>query len=915
MNRLLVAIDLETTGTDPNTDRIMEVAAVKFEGRRIVDTFQRLANPYCAIPYRIRVLTGIGQTEVDTAPPLATVLQELAAFIGNHPVVGHNVSFDLAFLGQAGVRLASQCYDTFELAILLLRLDDYSLASLARHLGASTPSHRALPDALATTGVFAALMEKACQLDPGLIAEVNRLAANLEQWPPRPLFAELASSAHPTTGQFALALKVATDSLEPLKAVASVQPLDIDNLAIFLEPGGRLAKTFPDFEYRPQQVKMMRSVAQALSRKEHLLVEAGTGTGKSIAYLLPAIRFALQNNAQVIISTNTINLQEQLINKDIPGLLRCLGKDGEGLRYVALKGRSNYLCLRRWELLRQSLLLSAEEAHLLIRLAVWLASTQSGDRAELNLSSNEASLFGRLCAQEAGCLGVNCPHQQRACFLYRARRKTQASHLVVVNHALLLSDLASGNKLLPEYRYLIIDESHQLEAEATEQFGFHIGQRHIVDYFNRLTQPSGTSGLLPRIKGYFGVQRALGQQAELLQSQVEAARLRLSRFFDLLSRLINDHTQAQWNYERQLSITPGLRLQPSWSQSKQAQQELALSLHDLELGLGRLHTALQDSPSPQRDDLAAELVSLLEYGHQLGERLTSAISQPEPGIIYWCSLSGQEEVVSLGAAPLEVAPILEQELFSRKDSVVLTSATLTAEGSFSYIKERLGLGQAAGLIVESPFDYLSSTLVYLPQDIPEPERTGYQAGVEQALVEMCRAAGGRTLALFTSHAALRATQAAIQPTLEKENILVLAQGVDGSPKQLLNAFKNSPRTVLLGTASLWEGIDVPGDALSLLVMARLPFSIPSDPLFSARSKQYDDPFNQYALPQAVLKFKQGFGRLIRSKRDRGVMVVLDRRLSSKYYGPAFLQSLPQCTVKRGPLRLLPREISAWLGQT
>jgi len=915
MNRLLVAIDLETTGTDPNTDRIMEVAAVKFEGRRIVDTFQRLVNPYCVIPYRIRVLTGISQSEVDKAPPLATVLAELTAFIGSNPVVGHNVSFDLAFLSQAGVSLSNQCYDTFELALLLLRQDEYSLASLARNLGASSPSHRALADAMATAGVFAALMEKTCQLDPGLIAEINRLAVNLEQWQLSTLFAELSRSAPLPAGQSAPSLKVTTESQEPLKAAPSVQPLDIDSLAAFLEPGGRLSKTFPDFEYRPQQIKMMRAVVQALNHKEHLLVEAGTGTGKSIAYLLPAIRFALRNNAQVIISTNTINLQEQLMNKDIPGLLRCLGKEGEGLHYSALKGRSNYLCLRRWELLRQSLLLSVEEAHLLIRLAVWLASTQSGDRAELNLSSNEAILWGRLCAQEAGCLGVNCPHQQRACLLYRARRKAQAAHLVVVNHALLLSDLASGNKLLPEYRYLIIDEAHQLEAEATEQFGFHIGQRQFLDYLNRLTQPSGTSGLIPRIKGYFGVQRTQGQLAELLQAQVESVRLRLSRFFDLLSHLINDHTQAKWNYERQLSITPGLRLQPPWSQIKQSQQDLALALQELERGLGRVHTALQDSPSPQRDDLAAELVSLQEYGHQLAERLTSAISQPEPDIVYWCSLSGQEDVASLGAAPLEVASILEEKLFSQKESVVLTSATLTAEGGFTYIKERLGLEQAAGLIVESPFDYLSSTLVYLPQDIPEPEKAGYQAGVEQALVEMCRAAGGRTLALFTSHAALRATQAAIQPPLEKENILVLAQGVDGSPKQLLNAFKSSPRTVLLGTASLWEGIDVPGDALSLLVIARLPFNIPSDPLFAARSKQYDDPFNQYSLPQAVLKFKQGFGRLIRSRKDRGVMVVLDRRLSSKYYGPVFIQSLPQCTVKRGPLRLLPREIIAWLGQT
>jgi DNA polymerase-3 subunit epsilon/ATP-dependent DNA helicase DinG len=259
--------------------------------------------------------------------------------------------------------------------------------------------------------------------------------------------------------------------------------------------------------------------------------------------------------------------------------------------------------------------------------------------------------------------------------------------------------------------------------------------------------------------------------------------------------------------------------------------------------------------------------------------------------------------------------MLQESLFWQKDCIVLTSATLTTEGNFEYMKERLGLKGADEFIIDAPFDYATSAMIYLLEDIPEPDKSEYQKMVEQSLVNLCRATQGHTLALFTSHMALRATYAAIQAPLEEEGILVLGQGIDGSPKRLLKAFKTDPRAVLLGTASLREGIDVVGKALSILVIVRLPFSVPTDPVSSARSELLEDPFNQYNLPQTVLKFKQGFGRLIRSKHDKGAMVILDRRLQTKPYGKAFLQSLPKCTVRSGRLRQMPQEIVQWLGLT
>ena len=940
MNQTYISLDLETTGLNPDTDEIIEIGAIKFQGEEVIDTFHSLVNPQRPLPYRIQLLCGITQADVAAAPAFPELASGLIAFLENDPIVGHNISFDLSFLARQGIKLTNPTYDTHELAtILLFHLSDYSLASVNKHLGLSIPHHRSLPDAIATKELFVTLLERAYQVDIATVEELVRLAEKSD-WALGSLFREILrfktkiafSDTHGPKASKSEDKKSLwkENNKQPLTPRAEKIPLDTDNLSEILGADGPLAKALPGYEHRPEQIHMTQAVAQALNNSEHLIVEAGTGTGKSVAYLLPSIFFASQNSLPVIISTNTINLQEQLIGKDIPDLLQALDKEQEtmikDLRAVQVKGRANYLCLKRYESLRNSDRLSLDEARLLARIRVWLLSTQSGDRAELNLGGSEFSIWNKLCAEFDERLESQCAHHQRGtCYLYRARQAAESAHLIVVNHALLLSDMIADNKVLPPYNHLIVDEAHHLEEEATRQLGYQITQWHLFDHFNLFRQEVGgqrSTGLLAWLNDCFrgstvslSRQRQVRQLAESLSDNVDKARAGVSKFFDSLRDFMEGHASDQGEYDRNLLLTYSKRTQPGWSRVEIAWEDLSLALSAIGADLDHLYTGLEDLGENKvsgYDYLMLEISSLLFRNKELHQRLDSLVSHPSTDNIYWLNINIQNNSVGMYSAPLSVANLLEKSLFSSKECVILTGATLSTEGTFEYIKSRLGLEYGGELLLGAPFDYPNAAMIYLPNDIPEPGRPGYQKAVEKTLIDLCRACKGRTLVLFTSHSALRATQAAIQAPLEEEGILVLGQGVDGSPKKLLAAFKSNPQTVLLGTASLWEGIDVVGEALSVLVIAKLPFSVPTEPIFSARSELFDDPFNQYAIPLATIRFKQGFGRLIRSKTDRGAVVILDRRLQTKGYRSAFFDSIPQCTVVKGSSRDLPPAVTQWL---
>ncbi|HID87851.1 MAG TPA: hypothetical protein EYP55_10830, partial [Anaerolineae bacterium] len=648
---------------------------------------------------------------------------------------------------------------------------------------------------------------------------------------------------------------------------------------------------------------------------------------------------------------NTINLQDQLFNKDLPDLQRILPL---GFRATVLKGRSNYLCRRRLDILRRrddpsglraealkaeglspsGRSLSVDEIRVLAKILAWLPSTTTGDVAELLLVDQERAIWSRVCADAETCRPDTCAYRRGGrCFFYRAREEAEGAHIIIVNHALLLSDMAVENRVLPEYQHLIIDEAHHLEARATEQLGFDVDRGRINAVLTELSQPSEAEkreGLLGKITVTLrasslpsAVRREVESHIEAMHRDVERARQHLYRFFDLLALFLEEQSQERegygGGYDLQIRLTGGLRIQPAWSNVEIAWDDLSLALAKIHQGLERLYNGLLDPGEyeiPQHDELLGELAGQVHRVGELREQLDAIISHPSPNGIYWATLSAQGGEVSLHAAPLHVGQLLEKHLFSTKECVVLTSATLRAGDDFNYIRERLGLWDVREEAVGSPFDYATSTLLYLPTDIPEPGQPYYQKTVERVLVDLCQATRGRTLVLFTSHSQLQATYKAISQPLGEAGIAVLGQGLDGSRSQLLETFKAGERTVLLGTRSFWEGIDVVGEALSCLVIARLPFDVPTDPVFAARSETFEDPFGQYAVPQTILRFRQGFGRLIRSKTDRGVVVVLDKRLLTRSYGPVFLNALPPCTVRRGPLRDLPMMAARWIeGET
>jgi DNA polymerase-3 subunit epsilon/ATP-dependent DNA helicase DinG len=1013
--RTYIALDLEATGMQPERDEVIEIGAVKFRGGEVVDRWESFVRPSQAVPYKVTQLTGIRTSDVARAPQIAQVAPAFIRFVGDSPIIGQSVELDLAMLVRGGIRLSNISWDTFELATLLVpEAAVYNLRAVAEKLGVDPQdgrAHRAVADAELTMQVFLALRQRIEEIPLEVLSEIGK-ATEKSEWPLRHLFREVEyeKSKSAFTAGSSIRARLASKGMseaeidvgllrspdqyeEPLPVQEEFEgevPVPSEEIENVLRPGGAMSQVFPGYEYRPQQIVMSKSVAAAFNKGHHLVVEAGTGTGKSIGYLLPAILYSIRTGERVVVSTNTINLQDQLFTKDLPVLRRVLdhaadgagkddfaaiaaqtapkskkkraaapaeaapnGQNGYAFHSALLKGKSNYICLRRWYSFRRGQPASIEQLRVLVKLLIWLPTTETGDRNELLLLNAENDVWGQVSVSEEGCPLYECRIKQKGlCFFDRARRNAYAANVLVVNHALLLADLAmGGGGVLPEYEHLIIDEAHNLEDAATDALGFTVDRPLVMKLLGELSASANTLGVsddflsklhaalaqeMSTQKGQTGgVGKAAATRNLLVSVDDVSARLRptidrakgsASELFATLVTLLDVYHDEQNLYDLRQRITQQVRRHPAWSQLEMVWDNLSLQLKTIEDGLAKIATILGDvdwdrmpasasgDDVPAYSDVLLELRNHITNVHKLRTDSNAAITNPEEGAVYWMESRVKGGDVALRCAPLHVGPLLDQHLFSKKRTVVLTSATLSTDNDFSYIRERLGLQTGQDKQLSSPFDYEKSALVYLPADVPEPGMPGYQRHIEQAIIDLCKASRGRALILFTSHSAVRATYRGVQRQLEDAGIMVLGHNIDGSRRQLLERFKNNPNTVLLGTSSFWEGIDVVGDALSVLVIAKLPFSVPTDPVFAARAEGFEDAFSQYSVPQAILKFKQGFGRLIRSKQDRGVVVVLDRRVISKRYGQSFVNSLPDCTVKRGPTANLPGEVVDWLGR-
>ncbi|MBX2998975.1 MAG: 3'-5' exoribonuclease [Caldilineaceae bacterium] len=942
--RTFVALDLETTGLDSGRDAIIEIGAVRFQGETILDRFATFVHPQRPIPLRIQQITGIDDRAVSGAPTIDQVASELLAFVDGtvDAVVAHSAPFDIGFLGRAGIHFHRPTLDTHELATILLPgLSSYSLGELCRSLRIDLPhAHRALDDAEAAARLLMQIQARIRALPRSILRMMVDCGGD-STWAPLLLFREALDLAQ-------------IEPVWPGTEGGIVHPLPPDDrpqsyptsavteatLSDFFAADGPLARQMGDgYEMRKGQVEMAHTVLSALNDGGHHLIEAGTGTGKSLAYLLPAALWAMTHNQRVVIATDTITLQEQLLEKEIPQILAIVAELYPGqsplrppLRTALLKGRSHYLCLHRLHTWLNGRNLSHLDLRLLARVLVWLPQTQNGDLDELAIyDAQERAIWQQITSDPLTCTLERCgtatttptsmswllPSGAPQDFYWNARQRGGEAHLLVVNHALLMADLQSGGRLLPAYEHLIVDEAHRLENAATEQFTYRIDNLQIEALLKRLPLPAEARD---RLAPYPDCHRLARQVVGGVRTMLPAMRT----FIESLLRVIlrQPEIQEQTGQIQRLDLDK-LRQQPRWSQVEIEWDTISAGLRRLGRMLEKLAADLQSERGPTaavgwQDDPHGSVLNHLQWGQsrlaemdsQL-ETLISGSSGQRRETISWLELNTKTNDLTFCVAPVHVSDLLEKQLLRPRRTAILTGATLRTDEGFDFIQERLGCWNASTRAIESPFDYQSQVLLYLPSDVPMIDRSGYQSAIERAIIEAARGAEGRTLVLFTSHAHLRATADAVRAPLDQTGVAVLEHGFS-SRGRLLRDFRTGRRSVLLGTGTFWEGIDMPGEMLSCLVIVRLPFAVPTDPLVAARSRAYDNPFLEYTVPDAVLRFRQGFGRLIRRADDRGVVVLLDSRIWQRDYGSAFLDALPACTIRHAPLMNLSETIAQWL---
>lgn len=707
----------------------------------------------------------------------------------------------------------------------------------------------------------------------------------------------------------------------------TTERLSFPEIERWYAPDGVLASHLKGYEHREEQTRMAFAVAEAFNEDRVAVIEAGTGTGKSLAYLLPSLLWAVRNRERVVISTNTINLQEQLTKKDIPFLRKYCGHD---FRAVLVKGRGNYLCRRKLEgVASEPALFKDESSAELEAIVEWSQKTADGCRGDLSFIPRD-ELWEELCCEADQCGRVKCPHYAR-CFFYTARREAAGADLLVVNHALLMADVAVRQEtgydsmaILPPFERLIFDEGHHLEDVATGCLSSQASRQGLLRVIGRLQHPrKAQRGLLPQLSSLLSreVPESLDdlymEAAGVLEAKLIPRRTALAdavtRTMDAIGTALLIHLKRgkEPQGEQKLRLTPNLYATPFWEEVEERVRILTTELADYAGALAAFLKACGKLPEKVLEKLSGSLTDLRGIKGRLegaAEDLLFFVARDE-GFCRWFEVrkTGKGMAVKLCSSPLEVAESIKSAILDKFRTVVLTSATLAVGERFDYLERRTGIdllprSRVTELLLASPFDYARQAFVGIPADLPEPTAPGFEAALSEFLLKGLAISQGRAFVLFTSYDLLGRVCNRLARQLTELGLTPMRQG-EMNRHLLLSRFRKEKNAVLFGTDSFWEGVDVQGKALELVVIARLPFRVPTEPILEARAEHIaatgGDPFMEYTVPQAVIKFKQGFGRLIRSRDDRGAVLILDSRVVSKNYGKKFLRSLPAAPVVKG----------------
>ncbi|WP_419956280.1 ATP-dependent DNA helicase DinG [Neobacillus niacini] len=935
MKNKFVVVDLETTGNNPKKgDKIIQFAAVVIEDGKITESFSSLINPQRSIPAFIEELTGLEDKMVKDAPLFEEIAPKVNSLLEGAYFVAHNVLFDLSFLQEELIQAGFDGFygsvlDTVEMArIIFPTADGYKLSDLAvrEDLQHDRP-HQADSDAQVTAELFLILVNHLFQLPEITLRQLSQLAGGLKS-DLQQLIEEIILELDLTSVSWYESIEICNNTLALKKTQSSTTSTRMQYEEKYQFPTGEdekvdmVKRAFTNFEKRIGQFQMMDGVYHAFESRKHTLIEAGTGVGKSLGYLFPVAYFAKQNKQPIVVSTHTIQLQEQIIHNEIPLLTKILPFE---IKCVLLKGRNHYISLEKFAL---SLLEENDNYDTTLtkmQILVWLTETDTGDRDELNLSSG-GNIFWNKIKNDQTIFPMNKLWQEKDFYL-RAKSEAKNADIIITNHSLLLSNLSAETSLLPEFEYAVIDEGHHFEKVASQYFG------RSLDYL--------TTRLLVSQFGQYE-QRLLFYELEMILDSLKIARdevplgkvnqlaADLSYEMDEFFKLTALYAKSNSGERRGLNRAKVRFSHNNGGKEKNAlvhsAERFAFLLKDLETAITQRLGLVKKYKESLKSKQKGKLEEIISFRNEL-EELRVTVQDcfiKKSNDVKWIEIDfrSQQNVTTFYAQPAFVSASLKERFFNSKKGVVLTSATLTVNHSFDYVLKEIGLVKEDTLtkVIPSPFDYKNQVQLLIPEDLPEVNAVSledYVIAITEHIITIAEATNGRMLILFTAHDMLKKTYELIKESGFLNDFAMIAQGItSGSRTRLTRNFQRYDKAILLGTSSFWEGVDIPGEDLSCLVIVRLPFSPPDEPLTEAKcqviKQQGGNAFTEYSLPEAILRFKQGFGRLIRTEKDRGIMMVFDKRITTTKYGKAFLKSIPDVPMKKGDIDELVQIIYKWL---
>jgi ATP-dependent DNA helicase DinG len=921
----VVLVDIETTGFDPGRDSVLEIAAAAMRGPEILETFHTLVDPGSAIPPEIVRLTGITDDEVSGAPSPDAAASALSAFVGGRDIVAHNAPFDRGFLERlAGSgSFAGEWIDTLQLALIAFpRLSTHRLRDLAEALGGEAPSHRASDDVRSLCTVWRAVLCGLDDLGPALLGSLASLAPATE-WPARKVLTHLAAGARSTTFDLADARRSRAGT-ERAAALPDADDLECacpepEDVAAEFSAGGIAGRMYPGYEHRQEQAQMARAVTEAFSGGTCVAVEAGTGVGKSLAYLVPAARFALLNNIGVGIATKTNALMDQLVYGELPSLCQVLD---EPLRFVALKGYEHYVCLRKLDRFASGLDDSdPATVGAVAALLAWVAQSAWGDLAATNVHLRR-EVRSEVTASVADCTRKRCRYYPHICYVHGVRRRASSAHVVVTNHALLFRDVVADGGILPPIRHWIVDEAHAAESEARKQLSMECSRLELSVVLGALG--GARSGLIDTMRKQVAAfadadQPALiSALAEMERGVTEGSTLAAS-LFEFVRDVRGEGEDASYDTS-EVRVDAAIRDGSAWGTVSRVGRSLAIRLESI-MAAGRRLVTLLEAGGQTATEVRADLAGVLTRVASQHIALVTVLEGEADEYVYHLTVDRrpQGRADRLAASRLDVGEALAEEFFPRLRSAVFTSATIAAGDDFAHFAravglDRLGPGRWSALRLPSSYDFERQMAAFVPTDLVVPGAREYLGRLETLLFELHLATNGSVLTLFTNRRDMDHLYRVLAPRLAEEGLGLLVQSRGVSAKRLRDEFLADGQVSLFATKSFWEGFDARGDTLRCVVVPKLPFGNVRDPLTLEREERYGKAaWERFYLPEAVIELKQAAGRLIRSSTDRGCLVIADPRVLVKGYGRTFLAALPVDDVERLDSERVIEEISRRFG--